>query len=284
MKRILTIAGSDSGGGAGIQADLKTIALLGAFGTSAVTALTAQNTMGVQEIHLVPPGFVAAQIDAVVSDIGIDVVKTGMLACRETIRVVADRLAQYRIDPVVVDPVMVAKGGSVLLPKEARTVLLRDLLPLAYLVTPNLPEAAALSGLRISDPEDMKEAARVIHRSGVRYVLIKGGHLRGTARDILFDGEHYFEYESARIKTKNTHGTGCTYAAAIAVFLAQGRSIQEAVREAKVVVTEAIRSSLDLGGGHGPVNPYVYFKDVSVYRRDHDLRSGGLGSGLEGER
>jgi hydroxymethylpyrimidine/phosphomethylpyrimidine kinase len=252
--RVLTIAGSDSGGGAGIQADLKTITVLGGFGMSVITALTAQNTLGVQGIHDVPPDFVAAQFDAVATDIGIDTAKTGMLATSEVIRVVAERIRRYRIAKLVVDPVMVAKGGMSLIREEAKKTLIAELIPLAFVLTPNVPEAEALAGVRIATLDDMKTAARIIHGMGARHVVVKGGHLSGDAVDLFYDGESFREFRSPRIATADTHGTGCTYSAAIATGLAFGKEVAEAVTEAKRYITEAVRHAWRLGGGHGPTN------------------------------
>ena len=195
--RVLTIAGSDSGGGAGIQADLKTITVLGGFGMSVITALTAQNTLGVHGIHDVPPEFVAAQFDAVAADIGIDAAKTGMLASSEVIRAVAGKIRQYGIEKLVVDPVMVAKGGAPLIREEAKKTLIAELIPLAFVLTPNIPEAEVLSGIRITTLADMKEAARIIHRMGARHVVVKGGHLSGDAVDLLYDGCEFREFRLA---------------------------------------------------------------------------------------
>src|SRR5512139_886527 len=211
MKRILTIAGSDSGGGAGIQADLKTITLLGGYGMSVVTALTAQNTVGVQGIHEVPARFVERQIDSVLSDIGVDAIKTGMLANKEIIEVVAKKIQQYGVETVVVDPVMVSKSGAPLLRKDAQKALIKKLIPLAWVVTPNLMEASVLSGMKVNSLEGMRKAAVQIWELGAKNVVVKGGHLKGTAIDILFDGQNYAEIVAPRIKTKNTHGTGCTF-------------------------------------------------------------------------
>jgi hydroxymethylpyrimidine/phosphomethylpyrimidine kinase len=239
--RVLTIAGSDSGGGAGIQADLKTITVLGGFGMSVVTALTAQNTLGVHGIHEVPPPFVALQFDAVATDIGIDAAKTGMLATSEIIRVVAGKIRQYGIVKLVVDPVMVAKGGTSLIREEAKETLIAELIPLAFVLTPNIPEAEVLSGLRIETLDDMK-------------VIVKGGHLAGDAVDLLYDGENFREFRSQRIATGDTHGTGCTYSAAIATELAFGKDVAHAVTEAKRYITAAIRHAWRVGGGNGPTN------------------------------
>ncbi len=252
--RVLTIAGSDSGGGAGIQADLKTITALGGFGMSVITALTAQNTLGVHGIHDVPTEFVEAQFDAVATDIGIDAAKTGMLASSEVIRAVAGRVRRYGIGKLVVDPVMVAKGGARLIREEAKTTLVAELVPLAFVLTPNIPEAEALAGIPIMTIDDMKEAARIIRGMGARHVVVKGGHLSGDAVDLLYDGCDFREFSSPRIATGDTHGTGCTYSAAIATALAFGKDVAGAVTLAKRYITEAVRYAWRLGGGHGPTN------------------------------
>jgi len=260
LKRALTIAGSDSGGGAGIQADLKTFGALGVYGMSVLTALTAQNTLGVQAILEVPPEFVAAQIDSVLSDIGTDVVKTGMLANAAIIGVVAERLRHYGPLPLVVDPVMVAKGGDRLLREDACSALVDLLLPLATVVTPNLPEAEALTGLRLESPAAMREAAVRIHDRGPQWVLVKGGHLEGQdALDILYGGQEYYEFPARRLETQNTHGTGCTLASAIAAGLAQGYPVPEAVSRAKEYLTRVLAASagLHLGHGHGPMHHFA---------------------------
>ena len=267
MKRVLTIAGSDSGGGAGIQADLKTISLLGGFGMTVLTALTAQNTKGVSAVHRVPPAFVEQQLDAVLSDIGADAVKTGMLFDAPTIEVVAGKLSAYRLEQLVVDPVMVAKSGDVLLVEEARETLVRRLLPMALVVTPNIAEAQVLSKRSISSKKDLHEAARAIHAMGVKYVLIKGGHLEGPAGDVLFDGRDFLEFSKQRVHTRHTHGTGCVYSAAIATHLAMGCDVKEAVKRAKDFTHCAIRFALPLGHGHGPINPYAQFvREQQRYR------------------
>lgn len=253
--RVLTIAGSDSGGGAGIQADLKTITVLGGFGMSVVTALTAQNTLGVQGIYEVPAAFVAEQFDAIAGDIGIDAAKTGMLATSDVIATVAEKLRQYKVRRLVVDPVLVAKGGSSLIREEAKATLIADLIPLALVVTPNVPEAEVLSGIRIANMSDMEEAARIIHRLGAKNVIVKGGHLAGDkAEDLLYDGAEFSVFSSVRFPTGDTHGTGCTFSAAIATALARGADVQTAIAEAKRYITEAIRRAWRIGGGHGPTN------------------------------
>jgi len=274
MKRILTIAGSDSGGGAGIQADLKTITLVGGFGMSVLTALTAQNTVGVDGIHPVPVEFIGQQLDAVLSDIGADAVKTGMLFNTNTIELVADRLSAHGVEILVVDPVMVAKGGDVLLVQEARETLVSRLIPMALVVTPNIPEAEILSERSIKTEEDIHKAARTIHAMGARYVLIKGGHLAGPATDYLYDGEEFFEFSRARIDTPHTHGTGCVYSAAIATYLALELDVMEAVEKAKDFIHAAVRFGLPLGSGHGPANPYAPFaREQERYRVAEALRA-----------
>ena len=256
--RVLTIAGSDSGGGAGIQADLKTVTLLGSYGASVITALTAQNTRGVSAIHTPSPAFVAQQLDAVLSDIRIDTVKTGMLVTPEIIALVAEKLREYARKIVVVDPVMTAKGGARLMEREAVDTLVERLVPLAYLLTPNIPEAERLTGRTIADEEGMAGAARDLCRMGARNVLIKGGHLAdGMALDILFDGSGFTRFAAPRILTRNSHGTGCTLSSAIASFLAQGEPLPAAVARAKEFVTAALRHSHPLGKGHGPVNHFL---------------------------
>jgi len=252
--RVLTIAGSDSGGGAGIQADLKTITVLGGFGMSVITALTAQNTLGVQGIFEAPVPFIEQQFDAVASDIGVDAAKTGMLVNAAVVRAVAAKVRQYGIEKLVVDPVLAAKGGVRLIGDEALESLISELLPLAFVVTPNVPEAEVLADVIISSPDDMKEAARKIRRLGVPNVIIKGGHLPGEPVDILFDGNKFYEFTAERIDTPDTHGTGCTYSAAIATCLAQGKPLPEAVREAKAYISEVIRCAWRIGRGHGPTN------------------------------
>ncbi len=268
MNRILTIAGSDSGGGAGIQADLKAITVLGGYGMSVITALTAQNTIGVQGIHEVPVSFIEAQIDAVVSDIGVDAVKTGMLASPEIVELVARKIKQYSIRRVVVDPVMVAKSGDLLLAEEARQTIKQELVPLAYVITPNLAEAAVLAGMEVKTTDQMHDAAAAIHHMGASNVLIKGGHLEGDAVDLLYDGLTYREFRGPRISTPNTHGTGCTYSAAIATLLAKGMDVAEAVAKSKLFMTRAIRHALPLGAGHGPTNPYAW---VAGRAERHDV-------------
>jgi hydroxymethylpyrimidine/phosphomethylpyrimidine kinase len=275
MRRILTIAGSDSGGGAGIQADLKAITLLGGFGMTVITALTAQNTLGVHGIHEIPSPFVEKQIEAVLSDIGADAIKTGMLAHSEIIRVVAKKIRQYGLRDVVVDPVMVAKSGDSLLRKDAQEALIRELIPLAWVVTPNLPEASVLAGFKVTSAEEMRKAARRIHQLGAKHVVVKGGHLKGKAVDLLYDGKGFEEIVAPRIETKNTHGTGCTFASAIATFLARGDTVYGAVRKAKTFITLAIQSGLKLGKGTGPTNPSAYvLREMERYCVVQELKRG----------
>jgi hydroxymethylpyrimidine/phosphomethylpyrimidine kinase len=252
--RVLVIAGSDSGGGAGIQADIKTIASLGGYAATAITALTAQDTRGVHEVLSVPPAFVARQIGVVLGDIGADAIKTGMLGDAATIAAVCDALAGCEA-PLVVDPVMVAKGGAPLLMPDAVAVLTARLLPLAIVLTPNLPEAEALTGLAIGDLAAMHRAAEALLRLGVPAVLLKGGHMPGdTVTDLLTTGAGTEVFTDARIASRNTHGTGCTLASAIATGLAQGMTLRDAVARARAYVRAAIAGAPGYGSGHGPLN------------------------------
>ena len=257
--RVLVVAGSDSGGGAGIQADIKTITMFGAYAGTAITALTAQNTLGVEAVHIAPLDFVAQQIDVVMRDIGADVVKTGMLADAATIEAVCDALAQHaRGVPVVVDPVMVATSGARLLADEALAMLVRRLIPMAYVMTPNLPEAEALSGMRIPDVAAMHRAADALLALGVPAVLLKGGHLPGDqVVDLLATADGVEVFAAPRITSRNTHGTGCTLASGIAASLAQGMTLRDAVVRARDYVRAAIESAPGLGAGHGPLNHAV---------------------------
>jgi hydroxymethylpyrimidine kinase/phosphomethylpyrimidine kinase/thiamine-phosphate diphosphorylase len=261
---VLSIAGSDSSGGAGIQADLKTITLLGSYAATAITALTAQNTRGVKSIHGIPPSFVKDQFDTVLSDLPIDVIKTGMLHTPAIISQLSEYLSeQTRYYPLVIDPVMVAKGGASLLELDGISVFLQTLLPHAYLLTPNLPEAERLLNCRIHSEATMEQAARQLHDMGAANVLIKGGHLSGgDAVDILFDGQSIHRFTSERFFTSATHGTGCSFASAIASYLAQGEPLCEAVRLAKIFITNAIRLARPMGKGHGPINHYLAAKET----------------------
>ena len=256
MPTAMTIAGSDSGGGAGIQADLKTFAALGVYGTSTLTAITAQNTVGVNAVHEIPTDIITAQIDAVLSDIGADAVKTGMLASSSIIQCVASALERRPVPWLVVDPVMVAKSGDALLWEDAVDALKTLLVPLASVITPNIPEAEALTGIKIESDSQVREAAEAFIAMGAKSVVVKGGHREGPATDLFFDGSAFHEFTSPRIETVNTHGTGCTFASAVAAGLARGVSILEAVGLAKEFVTEAIRSSFPVGQGHGPLNHF----------------------------
>jgi hydroxymethylpyrimidine/phosphomethylpyrimidine kinase len=256
----LTIAGSDSGGGAGIQADLKTFAALGVHGTSAITAITAQNTLGVTEIMELPPALVGAQIEAVMLDIGARAAKTGMLSNAQIIEVVAVAIVHYDIRNLVVDPVMVAKGGARLLRDDAVEALRTRLLPLAAVVTPNLPEAEVLLGRAIRTLDERRQAARDLVSLGPRAAVVKGGHADDALSiDHYFDGTELVELQSPRIATANTHGSGCVFSAAIAAELAKGSDSLAAVHQAKEFITGAIQRSLEVGRGHGPVNPMFKF-------------------------
>ena len=256
----VTIAGSDSSGGAGIQADLKTFSALGVYGASVIAALTAQNTKGVTGIHDVPPDFVAAQMDAVFSDLAVGAVKIGMLSTPAVIETVAAGLKRWRQDKVVLDPVMVAESGDRLIAPEAVAVLKRDLMPRALLITPNLPEAAALldTSIAVNEAEMRLQAERLLGM-GVKAVLMKGGHGKGPeSADFFADGTHMIRLTATRVETRNTHGTGCTISSAIAAGLAKGRDLETAVREAKAYITAAIGAAdrLAIGSGHGPVHHF----------------------------
>lgn len=258
--KALTIAGSDSGGGAGIQADLKTFAALGVYGSSVITAITAQNTVGVAAVHEIPPAIVTAQLDAVLGDIGADAAKTGMLSSAPIIAAVAAAVRRHGLTQLVVDPVMIAKSGDRLLREEAVAALREELLPLALVVTPNIPEAETLSGMAIATEDDRREAARRIAAYGPRFVVVKGGHAAGDPIDLLYDsygGTGFTAIEAGpRIATPNTHGTGCTFAAAITAGLARGLAVEGAVREAKAYLTAALRHSYAIGAGHSPVHHF----------------------------
>jgi hydroxymethylpyrimidine/phosphomethylpyrimidine kinase len=257
IAKALTIAGSDSGGGAGIQADLKTFSAFRVFGMSVITAVTAQNSLGVQGVENLPPAFVARQLRSVLEDFGTDAAKCGMLSTAPIIEAVAEELGQRRVEKLVVDPVMVAKSGDRLLQPEARVALADRILPLALLVTPNLPEAEVLAGMQVAEPEDMEEAARRIHGMGPRYVLVKGGHLKGDATDLLWNGREFTRFTAPRIDSANTHGTGCTFSAAIAAGLARGQALGDAIRSAKAYVTRAIREGFAAGRGVGQLRHFI---------------------------
>ncbi|MFC0214547.1 bifunctional hydroxymethylpyrimidine kinase/phosphomethylpyrimidine kinase [Paenibacillus chartarius] len=264
VAKVLTIAGSDSGGGAGIQADLKTFQELGVYGMSAITAVTAQNTTGVHGVYPLPPEAVAQQLRAIGDDLEPQALKTGMLFSSDIIETVAAQVRAYGWRRLVVDPVMIAKGGASLLREEAVAALCRSLLPLAEVVTPNLPEAETLSGLTIRTYADRLEAAERILAYGVKYVVIKGGHGEelDTSVDVLYGADTVVEYAAPRVATKQTHGTGCTFAAAIAAELGKGASVRDAVSVAKSFVQAAIEHPLGIGSGHGPTNHWAYRESV----------------------
>jgi len=265
VRSVLIIAGSDSSAGAGIQADLKTCAALGVYGTTVITALTAQNTLGVTAIHEAPPEFVAAQIDAVVEDIRPDAVKTGMLANAAIIEVVAAKVKEHALPFLVVDPVMVAKSGDRLLREDAVRAMRELLLPLADVFTPNVPEAEDLVGHRVRTDEEVRAAARELQGLGARVVVVKGGHRVGdVAVDVMFDGRNFHEFKLPRIETTSTHGTGCTFASAIAAFLARQEDVPDAVRHAKEYLTEALRRASPIGHGHGPVNHFWMWEELGA--------------------
>lgn len=259
MKKALTIAGSDSGGGAGIQADLKTFMAFGVYGMSAITALTAQNTIGVQGIFEVAPEFVTKQIKSIMSDIGAEAAKTGMLANDHIVRVVAEAIEQFNIPNVVVDPVMIAKSGDPLLSETARQTIKERLVPLATVATPNVFEAEAMLNIKIHTLDDMKDAASELKKTGCRWVVLKGGHwqVNKEAIDVVFNGKEFHLLKSPRFETRNTHGTGCTFSSAIAAGLAKGYEPLPAIQQAKEYITKAIRDSFALGSGHGPTNHFV---------------------------
>lgn len=261
INKILTIAGSDSGGGAGIQADLKTFHALGVYGMSAITAVTAQNTVGVQGIYPLPVEAIVQQLDSIGTDLAPQAVKTGMLFNSELIAAIAERISHYGWTNVVVDPVMIAKGGAPLLQDEAIAALKSILMPLATVVTPNIPEAEIIADMRIESFAERQVAAKRIRQFGAKVVIIKGGHSDGEdkeAVDLLYDGEQFITLRGERIATKHTHGTGCTFAAALAAELGKGASIQEATYTAKQYIQCAIQQPLRIGSGHGPTNHWAY--------------------------
>lgn len=265
MKNLLTIAGSDSCGGAGIQADLKTFSAHGVYGMSVITAVTAQNTQGVLAVQDISAELIGKQIEAIFDDIRVDGLKVGMVSQIETINVIAEGLRCYKPSKIVLDPVMVSKSGYHLLQPEAKEALAGSLLPLATVVTPNIPEAEVLTGIKIDSIENMEKAARMIYEMGPQNVLIKGGHLDDEATDILFDGTNIRHLKSRRINTKNTHGTGCTLSSAIASNLAKGYSVEKAVVKAKEYITTAIENSLSIGRGVGPTNHfYTLYKKAGI--------------------
>ena len=262
----MTIAGSDSGGGAGIQADLKTFAALGVYGTSVLTAITAQNTQRVTDVMELPTTLVESQVDAIMTDIGTDAVKTGMLSSSAIIKAVAVKVRQHHLANLVVDPVMVAKSGDQLLQEEAVDALRNHLVPLARVITPNAPEAQVLTGRAVETLDDARTAAGELVAMGAKCAVVKGGHLPGPATDVMYDGKEFRAFTSPRIDSTSTHGTGCTFAAAIAASLARGETLRDAVSQAKTYVTATIRHAFPMGKGHGPLNHFF-----ELWERDQHL-------------
>ncbi len=261
MKQVLSIAGSDSGAGAGVQADLKAMSANGVYGLSVITSITAQNTKGVTAVHDLPVSIIEQQLDAVLDDFDVAAVKTGMLSSVKILEAVSRKLRHAQISDLVVDPVMVAKSGDALLQPDAVEALKTALIPQALVVTPNVHEAERLSGLEIRTLAVARQAAKIIHKMGCRHVLIKGGHLlieRGT--DLLYDGRFFNVYKGEFLETPHTHGTGCTYASAIAAHVARGKPVPDAVETAKTYITEAIRHGLAIGHGRGPINHFYFMK------------------------
>ncbi|WP_238883511.1 bifunctional hydroxymethylpyrimidine kinase/phosphomethylpyrimidine kinase [Clostridium sp. YIM B02551] len=275
MKKVLTIAGSDSCGGAGIQADLKTFSANGVYGMSVITAVTAQNTQGVFDVQDLDAKIIKGQIDAIFTDIEVDAVKIGMVSQISTIKAIAEKLKLYKPKNLVLDPVMISKSGYSLLKPESESALIDELIPLAYIITPNVPEAEEILKAVNSDivaietVEDMEAAAKEIYKLGCKNVLLKGGHIKGEAIDVLYDGKEIIHFQSERINTKNTHGTGCTLSSAIASNLALGFDIKEAVNKAKKYITVAIEHSLDIGKGVGPTHHfYELYKKGGLLNED----------------
>ena len=256
MKKVLSIAGSDCSGGAGIQADLKTFSAHGVFGMSVIVSVVAENTSRVIDIQNVTPDMIEKQIDAVFEDIEVDAVKIGMLSTPECMKAVAAKVKQYQSENVVIDPVMYAKNGCPLMEPTAVSTLIETIIPLADVLTPNIPEAEKIADMQISTVSDMETAAKKIHSMGCKSVVVMGGHHIGNAVDVLFDGRNFYHFETARIDTKNTHGTGCTFSSAIASQLAKGKSVPDAVKAAKTYVTMAIEHSLAIGKGCGPTHHF----------------------------
>lgn len=271
MKKVLTIAGSDSCGGAGIQADLKSFSANGVYGMSVITAVTAQNTQGVFAVQDMDEEIIKAQMDAIFTDISVDAVKIGMVSKISTIEAISEKLLEYKPQNIVLDPVMISKSGYSLLKPESKTALISKLIPLATIITPNLPEAEEIlkevgsTITSINTVEDMEKAAKEIYKLGCKNVFLKGGHLEGEAIDILYDGNECTYFSSERIPTKNTHGTGCTISSAIAANLAQEYSVKDSIEKAKEYITIAIRHSLDIGKGVGPTNHfYTLYKKAGI--------------------
>lgn len=268
MNTALTIAGSDCSGGAGIQADIKSISANGVFAMSVITAITAQNTTGVYGIQDITPEMIISQINVIFEDIKVDAIKIGMVSKIESIKAIGKALREVKeLPPVVLDPVMISKSGFKLLSVDAKETLIKELFPLATLITPNLPEAEEIIGCEIKTLDDMKEAAVKLKELGVKYVLVKGGHLEDDATDILYDGEKFIYLRQKRLNTKNTHGTGCTLSSAIAANLAKGMNIEEAVKEGKRYITVAIEHGIELGKGVGPTNHFY-----ELYNKAHEKK------------
>lgn len=277
MKKVLTIAGSDSCGGAGVQADLKTFAAHGVYGMSVITAITAQNTERVLGVQDISPEIIAQQIKAIFDDIEVNAVKIGMVSQCETIITISEMLGKYRAENIVVDPVMVSKSSYDLLQPTAKEALIQTLFPLASVVTPNLPEAAVITGMPVETPENMEKAARLIYEMGPQNVVVKGGHLREEAVDILFNGKEALRFTHPRIDTRNTHGTGCTLSSAIAANLAMGYSVEASVFSAKEYLATAIEHSLTIGKGAGPVNHfYDLYKKAGLLNSQNTNEDGGI--------
>jgi hydroxymethylpyrimidine/phosphomethylpyrimidine kinase len=255
VPKALTIAGSDPSGGAGIQADLKTFSALRVYGMAVIAALTAQNTLGVASVIPLPAAVLKTQLDTLLSDISPDALKTGMLSTAANVELVAAKVREYALTKLVVDPVMLSTSGASLLEPEAQVVFQKELLPLALLITPNLEEARALTGRPVTTIDDMEEAALQIHSMGARNVLVKGGHLEGDPTDVFFDGKQFLHLRSERVRSRHTHGTGCVISAAVTAYIALDKPVEDAVREGKQFVTEAIRGGLALGRGNGPCDP-----------------------------
>ncbi|MEK5269361.1 bifunctional hydroxymethylpyrimidine kinase/phosphomethylpyrimidine kinase [Aeribacillus sp. FSL K6-8394] len=264
--KALTIAGSDSGGGAGIQADLKTFQELDVYGMSVITAVTSQNTLGVHGVYPVPIEGVISQLDAIAEDLSPDAVKTGMLFNQEIIQTVSNKVQKHGWEKIVVDPVMIAKGGHPLLEESAINALINDLIPLSFIVTPNIPEAEAITGIEIKSFDDRKEAAKKICQMGAKHVIIKGGHQPSGSEiiDLLFDGHDFYEFKGNYVNTKHTHGTGCTFSAALTAELAKGKDVIEAVKTAKEFIHLAVENALGIGGGHGPTNHWAYKRNLAA--------------------
>lgn len=256
MKKVLSIAGSDCSGGAGIQADLKTFSAHGVFGMSVIVSVVAENTSRVIDIQDVTPDMIQKQIDAVFEDIEVDAVKIGMLSTPYCMKAVAEKLRQYKPENIVIDPVMYAKNGCPLMNPNAVDTLIKVVIPCADVLTPNIPEAEKISGMTISSMEDMEAAAKRIYEMGCRNVIVKGGHAIGNAVDVLYDGRQFYHYETYRINTKNTHGTGCTFSSAITSNLVLGLPVPQAVEQAKQYVTTAIEHALSIGKGNGPTHHF----------------------------